>query len=276
MRTGNNPSWLQDENVLVGIALGADYCAEHEMGIGPLSFSLGVDGARHRYDPAPAKYTKPPGLPRRMITQSDGVRFYESGPEAILLGYDDDWWIKKFEEAVSRYGLAKMIKEKLPSELRSDRELSTAWDQRSFGIYARGEHAPKLKELAQAFKAKNVALWLGGSSSPFQNASLILVIADRVRPENVKTLEDADIDADKLEAAHQATGITERLAAAGRRYYACSPRWKRPDKMSAHPVMYWLNPMEQDQNNFGWFSVEELDQWIKGEGPVPKKMQTSK
>ena len=30
----------------------------------------------------------------------------------------------------------------------------------------------------------------------------------------------------------------------------------------------WLNPEEQDRNNFGWFTAEDLRAWSRGEGPV--------
>ena len=54
----------------------------------------------------------------------------------------------------------------------------------------------------------------------------------------------------------------------GRAYLCLSPQWISGDRKSQHPVMYWLNPADQDKNNAGWFTVEELDQWIAGTGPV--------
>jgi hypothetical protein len=29
--------------------------------------------------------------------------------------------------------------------------------------------------------------------------------------------------------------------------------------------------MQQDKVNFGWYTVEELEQWIEGKGPIPMK-----
>ena len=52
------------------------------------------------------------------------------------------------------------------------------------------------------------------------------------------------------------------------RYYALSLRWKDDDKKE---VIFWLNPMEQDKNNFGWFTVEDLKDWAKGKGKIPMK-----
>jgi hypothetical protein len=39
--------------------------------------------------------------------------------------------------------------------------------------------------------------------------------------------------------------------------------------------MYFLNPMRQQENNFGWFTVEELEQWMEGKGPIPGKKKAS-
>ena len=34
-----------------------------------------------------------------------------------------------------------------------------------------------------------------------------------------------------------------------------------------------VTPMNQKDVNFGWFTVEELEQWINGKGPIPMKKQ---
>ena len=75
-----------------------------------------------------------------------------------------------------------------------------------------------------------------------------------------------------------ATGIEEVLKKAGKRYYALSPRWaasikgtKNGEVETKYGVVFWLNPCDQYKNNYGHFTVEELQQWAKGEGPIPKK-----
>ena len=62
-----------------------------------------------------------------------------------------------------------------------------------------------------------------------------------------------------------ATGIEEVLKAAGKKWYALSPGWR--DKRKQH-VDFFLNPCEQERYDFGWFTVEELRQWARDEGPV--------
>lgn len=91
-----------------------------------------------------------------------------------------------------------------------------------------------------------------------------------------------------LDAAAKVTGIENRIArrrdSAGKggryfpdySYFALVPAWvgdkKRQD--TSHGVYFWLNPMHQDRYNSGWFTVEELDEWLEGRGPVMKHAST--
>lgn len=278
MRAGMKPEWLVVGDTMIGISLGADYCAEHEWGIGQLKHTLGIDGAKARYSRERVQYTKPHGLPRRTITRHEAVKMFEHDNKAALVCYDS-YWFGRFEEYASKHGIAKAMKESLPSELRPGRELSAAWDEGSFGIYGEGVNAARIKELAKAFESNNIAIWIGGTAIPvFENGGLVVAIADRIPAENVEMLRDSDVKAEELQKASDATGIIKRLEAAKRTFFACSPRWlskefkpQGKDKKSAHPVIYWLNPTEQDENNYGYFTVEELDQWIAGTGPIPMK-----
>lgn len=281
MRAGTNPEWLKIDGKLIGINLGADYCAEHEWGIRGLQGLLGMDGARPEFSREKPKFTKPAGLPRRMISKHDCVRFYQHGKKAALIGRAS-WNHEYLDDAIAKDGMAKAFKEALPDDLRGWREgLKTAWGSDDFGIYGEGEDAEHIAELWKAFEQNNIAIWVGGTKLPvFENGGLVIAIADRIPAQYAKMLEDGDLDQEKLAAASDATGITERLKKAGKGYFACSPKWfdgkfkpKGQVKKTAHPIIYWLNPTEQDENNFGWFTVEELDEWVQGTGPIPKKVK---
>jgi hypothetical protein len=267
------PEWLEVDGKVIGISLGADYCAEHEWGINGLKRALGVDGATSEFAREKPKYTKPAGLPRRMISKHDRVRLYEH-KDAVVLLCMDQWSLDHFEERITKNGIVKAFKPHLPQDLTQS-ELGAAWDEGEFGIHGKGVNAERIKDLYAAFQANNVGIWVGGRAIAFENGGLILCIADRIPEVNAKMLSDGDLDNEKLQAASDATGIVERLKEAGKGFFACSPRWRedKSKKKSGHPVVYWLNPIEQDQNNYGWFTVEELDLWIKGSGPIPKKVQ---
>jgi hypothetical protein len=285
MRRGNRNGWHVEEGKVIFLNLGADYCAEHEWGINDLRLRLAVDGARPKHTQEEVKYKKPHGIERRRIMNHDLIRFYENKGQALLL-CDEPWITQRFDEHVQKDGFAKAWKEYRPRELGllGEETLATAWDGGSFGVLAKGkDDVSKLRELHKEILANNVAIWVGGTSNPFDRGGLILAIVSNVPAEHLETMRAADEDAEKLKAASDATGIVERLEAAKKEFFACSPRWLEGtfktvdgEKTSSHPVIYWLNPMEQHENNHGWFTVEDLDQWIKGEGPVPKTAQVKK
>lgn len=262
MRRGDRNGWIEENGRFIGVNLGSDFCAEHEMGIGPLKWKLGVDGGRPMYSREPVVYKQPPGVARLKITKHDQVKLFVADNMAALI-CTDAWLL----EEIAKVGIAK----RLPHDLQMrDKKLATAWSESDFGILGCGQDAERVKELAKAFEANNIVLWLGGRML-IENAGLLICIADRLPEEAKNKLRESHEDADKLKKASAATGIIERLEKAGRRYFACSPRWKSKDMKSAYPVMYWLNPTEQHENNFGWYSVEDLDAWIEGKGPIPMK-----
>lgn len=284
MRRGNRNGWHVEEGKIIFLSLGADYCAEHEWGINDLRLMLGVDGAKPKYSQEEVKYKNPHGISRRRIINHDPIRLYEHRGQALLM-CDDRWIIDRFDKHLKEDGFAKTWKEFRPRELGllGDETLATAWDGGSFGVLAKGDDAVRLRELHKQILAQNVAIWVGGTSNPFDRGGLILAIVSNVPTEHLETMRAADEDAEKLKAASDATGIIERLKAAGKGFFACAPRWMEGtfqtvdgEKKSTHPVIYWLNPMEQHENHFGWFTVEDLDQWIKGEGPIPKTATVKK
>jgi hypothetical protein len=114
---------------------------------------------------------------------------------------------------------------------------------------------------------------------------LVLAVTSKVPEELNKGMVEGDLDFIKLEEAVKRTGIVEKLKKAGNKarnkstspytqtfgYYALSPKWEQKDSNSKHPVVFFLNPMDQSNNNHGWFTVEDLELWIKGKGPIPKE-----
>ena len=270
MRRGNDSGLLFDGSTFVGVNLGADFTSEHECGIKDIRQAFGMP------DPDDSSIV---GLPRRTVTRSpDSVFFDERGDEAWLVAGVTVWG-KTDEEKLAR---AREFYMQDRGELmlhggyrgRDKDTLATAWDEKSFGIHVRGkENIAHLKTLRDALAKNDAAIWRGGGHV-FQNAGLVVAIASRVPAEGAKKMKDADEDYIKLKKAAAKTGIADRLKKAGKRYYALSPRWadlistRDGDVKTAHKVMFWLNPMEQEIHNAGWFTVEQLDEWAQNKGPV--------
>lgn len=297
MKRASQTSLIQNDQGLVwGIVLLADFTAEHEWGVSHLADYMNIDASNK------------PGLPRRMMTCDTSLRapyfvfreaiaVNETLPDLTRAGRS----VKKTGTASILYCHASIIPEdvtpKFVASLAVRRfgtsDAESQWDGRGFAITAYTDAAKTfLDDLQSAIPVGDVAVWLGGSGAAFSRGGLIIAIASRVPDETRKSLRDADNDAAALRKAADATGIEKRLEEARRNsggahialapygYFALSPRWvdgftRRDDdrplsERTAYPVLFWLNPYHQSQYESGWFTVEELDQWIAGTGPVVK------
>jgi hypothetical protein len=265
---------LLDNDNFWGYRLPADFCAEHEWGVKELKAAFGVA------ESVPT-LGGPLGLDRYAATTAPEHVEFETYPEThrgILLVTRDDWW--RFKE---RPEAGKLIDQAhKPRDLRVPNETGVegAWNEHSFGLAVRGkQEVARLSRLHDAIRAADVAVWLGGGG-PFGGQGLLVVVRSLV-PAAVRTgLREAELDTAKLLKAAAETGIEEKILKSkkgrhgGKPFYALSPAWITKDhpkwKETNYRVMFWLNPADQYANNYGWFTVEELEKWCGGLGPIPK------
>lgn len=253
----------------VGIATGADYCAEHEWGIKPLRSALGMDDALLGAD----RY--------RIREWSHSVRFDTQKNTNWIVG------VLNFGEAAIRPLTVPLVLfwrktgQHTPCENHS---LFCEWDETGCRIVVQGEdNVALLQKLYADIQGGNGFLMLAGSSNPFSRSGLTIIGMNDIPDEQKRKILAAHEDFQRLTEASVATGIERLLQAthtnafrypeSGCRWYALSPRWAHPQEQSRtkYAVVYWLNPQSQDQLNAGWFTVEELTQWAQGTGPVIKR-----
>jgi hypothetical protein len=277
------PQWVGTKEGLIGIQLGADFTAEHEWGIKDMKRSLGIMSKED------ADKKKVFGSKRFKVSgvNPDHFLFRETKTthEAILIFNPRTFGssyhaphVREDREKMSMDDMARHYEIDIHKPWREDQEpetLACAWDGGSFGIHVKGskEQHEWLRELYQALLDGDMIVFLGKRPIPaFSNSSLTLVIASRIPEEGEEVMAEAHREQWELERDAKKCGIAKKLEKAGIRYYALSPRKGIPNhKTSKYDFGFWLNPMEQDKNNFGWFTVEELEAWIKGKGPVPKE-----
>lgn len=279
MRRGYKSCWLpdpKDENNIIGVNLGSDYCAEHEFGVERLRNTLGVTENENVM-----------GIERRRVGdfQPECLFFHKTKDKAVLL-VDDDYYLARIKKDIEE---GKHLEKVISDELRSygEEDLHTAWSREDLGILVkRPKNIKRLEKIHKAILDKNAAVWLGGGGGPFLNAGLCIGIIDQISEENKRQMYDADVDARNLKEASDATGIKTKADAVNEKYreehkdsygwdtpcgyYALSPRWVNSEekKKTKHPVVYWLNPQDQKNNQWGWYTVEDLELWLEGKGPV--------
>ena len=279
MRRGREGKILYGEDgAVIAVSLGADFTAEHEWGIDRIQGLLGIKGASRvdlqlttmerlkeffglqKYDTGieARTMTKAPSVVDNLGTK--GVKDKHSGLTFYGIGIREHYYFDREVDWKTYVDWFNKDREELIGHWSGDRFLFMCPDKKV------------VQEFKDAFDRMDIAVWVGGSG-PFQNGGLVIAIASRV-PQGLRDdMAAVDLDRIALQKAAHATGIYQKLKGAGKSYYALSPRWKDEAKSG---VKFWLNPQEQNIYNYGWYGVEELEQWAKGTGPIVKKAKTAK
>ena len=266
---------------LLGISLGYDHCAEHEWGIKELMNSFGLPE-----DP------KIFGVEKRAITKSGepDLQYFkgiikDKKRHDILIFSDSYSWMdneKEKEKSVRDNAKSSVPWYYLNDEKREEEDrIGCAWDQKSFAIVAQSpENKKRLGEIYEAFLDKDIILGLNGSSNPFAGEGLTFMIKSRFPQEAATRVYEVDKAQYELKEDFRKSGIENKIIKAFKKskssyhpFFALSPRRLDKEGMKKHNTKYpfwcWLNPSDQQNNNSGMFTVEQLELWIKGEGPIP-------
>jgi hypothetical protein len=290
----------EEGDKFLGIALGYDYCAEHEWGIDDIKRRFGI----------PESSKKNMGVASRSITKNiSNLIFkketYKKKKFAILYtGYqywhegEDNPMPRDLEHYKKNIDWRMEYDAKHPSEHRGKKyPMITAWDDSGFGVAVMGEkEAQWLEELYEAFNNVNVVIAMINhrAYNPFAGTSLSLMIKDRLPKEVANMMYSADKQyfdrkdyekktgipklKEKMEKARQkdakkSGSWDENLYGHNHGYYiACSPKWidydnaENREKLKAemntkYDIMYWVNYSDNDDTH-DHFTVEEIREWL--------------
>jgi len=262
MRRAQNPELIFNDEVLLGVNLSYDFCAEHEWGIKGLKNAFGISEDISDYGMKRRKITIVPKTVEWIKYTKEGLtyegfifnpHYYNGGAVEYAITSTELNIYKPFKGEMTKY-------------------LTAAWDENSFAVLSIDPDTVKhLREIFEQFQRKNIVIMLSGASNPFANSGLVIGIADRLPKDIVDMWETCDKEAHEIKKEFEATGIEALLSKSGKRYYALSPRRQKDGSL-----MYWLNPYEQQKNNSGWFTLEDLKLWAVEEGPIPKSKASAK
>lgn len=256
---------------IIGINLGWDFCAEHERGIEHIKSAFGVPEKACRR----TILRDIVGAAARTATKvPHGLKFFEDVDSYVYLIYTD---------TLSDAGQsARNFKSYLEGY---NEDLETAWAEYDtcghFGIRMKNDVLNSgtivLGQIYEAIENHDAMIFLSGSENPFARAGLVIAIRSRVPEEYLSKMKEADEDYLNLEEAVEKTGVKEKLKEAKKGYYSLRPMWatnikstKDGEIKTQYPVIFFLNPYNQDKYKSGWFTVEQLLDWIDGKGPIPK------
>jgi len=258
MRRGENKTGIltTKKGALVAVALGWDFVTEHEIGIAPL---------RREFHLFEVNMQSIVGLERYQIQTVPNNLVFIDNDEYTSLGL---FRVSTDPRSMPHREL------RLRPPWRQDEPAETfvgAWSDQSFGMLSTDKKERRyLRELHEAFLAKDIAIFKG-SGFGYDNCGLVVAKVSRVPREHRQLMEASHTESLKLsqlvEAIENETHLTQKLKAAGKGWFALSPQFE-PEAKSKYQVRYWLNPSDQKNHKHGWFTVEELFQWIENKGPV--------
>jgi len=249
MRQGRDNEILFRDGKLIGINLGADYCAEHEWGIDNINRSFGIDRTNF-------------GVKGRQITQiSPNLTWIKKADISYSFNKNInklDWNGLLFTDNRYSNNYTDMV--------ANNTKMVSAWSDGDFAaMSAEKSEIDKLEEVYQAFQKLDIAIWLGGGGV-FNNAGLCFGIISRLSSKITDAWYQKDKKHFDLNAEVDATGIKELLKKAGKEYFALSP-----SRMSDGSIKYWLNPMQQHHYDTNWYTLQDLKDWANNRGRVIKK-----
>jgi len=255
-------------NIIVGVDLGADYCAEHEWGIKGISRRCGIGNyidnkgnyvsASERDNFESYNGTLKPlfGIEARSIRDGSNVKIYEykiKGEKAYALVCAGGYYDRNCNE--------KPHSELIPWE--DDWDFSACWSGEDFAFMAKDKNV--VETLYNAFQNLDITIGFTGGGV-FKNAGLTILIKSLIPKSWADKVYENDKENYETWKEAYETGIYEELKNAGKKFFALSP--KKDDKGN---LIFWLNPQEQDKYNFGWVTLQDLKDWAQDKGKIVLK-----
>jgi hypothetical protein len=285
---------IVEEGKFIGIALGYDYCAEHEWGIKDLKRICGMpEASKRNMGVANRTITKVPLIVFKEESVEKGTKNLMKGRYAIL--YTGVQWRSKEENEASIPHDLRNWKENLSwnawwnaehPDTRGDKDnIITAWDGGSFGVAVFGDKEVEwLKELKTAIEEKSLTIAVANlrAKNPFAGSSLCLLITDMIPNALVDAMYMGDKEYFDREDYEKKIGMKKIIEKYGNKngynglhyFMACSPKWinyedkeareeQKKKRNTKYDIMYWIN-YSDDDNNAGWYTVEEIKKWLTG------------
>lgn len=283
MREANSPQLLlDDDGNFAGLNLGADYTAEHEHGI---------DYLRQKFKMNHELTKRNKGMDRHLAKSKwdnlQRVKFRKNKKDWIALStyadYDGNFPLERAKNLTSwRFESQEKRLERWKND-KKEQELSpyppapvaSMWGEGDFLIVVEKKDAYIIDALEEALNTADCLIFLGGGG-PFQNAGLTFLIKSKLDSSDAQQFLEADEASLKLMDLDKKYGskIKKKLEKQGKKWFALSPRMLSEERQkelgTKYPITYWLNPYDQRNNNYGWFTIEDLQAWLKDEGPIPK------
>ena len=259
-------SFIENGKDYVGVNLGFDFCAEHEFGIKYIEEKFGLQKLNEKTDSLDRRTIKiiPNSLGFFKIHHKNKIYY-------VLTSYlsKDNYEINKdgslkanevcFFDFGKRYGYQKL----------EEKDLITAWDEKSFAIMVKAKNKDKLQKLYDAFMKKDIVIFFAAQPNPFGNRGLCLAIKSLLPAEIISSFKEEDEYMLKLENEIKKANIEKLLKDNNKGYLKKDGYSSISYNLEDGKLKIFIYPMNRKYNS-GWFDIEDIYDWIKGTGKIVK------
>lgn len=266
----NSKEWILDSTgKLLGLSLGYAHCSEHSEDVGPLHRFFGISSAKYPVGVIDRKATVCPPMLTFVeydYAPRDKRRKHYKAASLMLRDSRYDRHDMTHQQLLKSFDLDFYSDINRPDALPQD-DMMCAWDPEEFGVHVRGDdNIAKLRQMYEAMQALDVAIGRP-TSEGFMRSGLAFVIFSAVPADADQSVTQADLAHKKLHEAAEASGIYQLMKETGTRWIALSPDWYDREKQDS--LIFFLNPNDQQNCTYGWFTLDELTQWAKHRtGPI--------
>jgi hypothetical protein len=251
-----NKKWIVDEDdTFIGVCLGVDFNVKHESGILGIRTAFGMKstGIENKLLGIIKKEVPAFGATVRKINENVASFFKES--DTYILGYT-----KGNPEYLRSY-----------ASFRSSDIFDAYWDPNSFVLISNDDN---MKVLWSAFMENDILIFSGGISKLNVTGGLNILIKSKCPKSVLSDMERSDRDAYELNKRLSETKIIERLNESGCACKEIYPQFNRIGNTST--VVFWIDPVDRKKYKSGWFNENDLEDCIKGIGPIIKNNKDEK
>ena len=257
-----NIDWIKSGKEIVGINLGFDFCSEHEWGIKDIQNLLEI----------PKLNRTNAGYESRKINSNKNIFTWE---KTFTSNKKKNKWYLIL--CLNLYRELDYYKDDFLNKIKSYTKyyqnvtIYSEWCE--YGFFFATTNKEGYETIKKAAENMTLCVGIGISNNPFSNGGLVLVDMENLDEESKKDLRKKDIKSlDLLKYSDDILKFLQpKLDAANKTYSSLSPQWKDHKNKTSYDIIYWLNPRNQQEYHYGWFTVEELELWANGEGPIVKK-----
>lgn len=251
-------SWrLNDKNEFCGINFGYDFCAEHEMGISGIRESFGIktySGNKTIVNIKKSIGVKPTfGLDARIVKKKPQELQFKQKGEFCGIYYSSS---VKLSDTAFDEGIKALSWE---MNKPNGNDVVCYWGNNSFMFITTNE--PNFQAIKKLLNENAAAIFIAGKHG------LVICDPEKLDDRTKTELYSSDLNAWELKKSAEDCGIEKELIKSKKEFLALTPGWKNPAKKEIH---FFLNPHNQRKYNSGWFTVEELKEWIEEKGPILK------